>query len=176
MSISAAAYEALQRLDDGHRLNTTHRLARELIAANLAHAGFGILEITEAGRIWLRRGVVRKEYLADDPNVANLSAQPAQPAQHGHSANITGRPGEPTSGELVRGTDSLPVPPEWHPPLVLPPEAPPAPEVMPPAPLTDAALAWSRPRAIAAAGVANGKTNIWVATDWLDAFMQAYEA
>jgi hypothetical protein len=47
---------------------------------------------------------------------------------------------------------------------------------MPPAPLTDAALAWSRPRAIAAAGVANGKTNIWVATDWLDAFMQAYEA
>src|SRR6187399_1712709 len=72
MSISAAAYEALQRLDDGERLNTTHRLARELIAANLAHAGFGILEITEAGRISLRRGVVNKAFIVEDDNVASL--------------------------------------------------------------------------------------------------------
>ena len=57
MAITPEAFQALQALHDGTRMNIMHTIARELIDAGLAHAGFGILEITEAGRIWVRRGV-----------------------------------------------------------------------------------------------------------------------
>lgn len=41
---------ALEALEHGAVMNTTHRVARELIAAGLAFDGWGKLEISETGR------------------------------------------------------------------------------------------------------------------------------
>jgi len=160
MPITPEAFQALQALHDGSRFNIMHTIARELIDAGLAHSGFGILEITEAGRIWVRRGVTPvakpRTYIVDDENVANLAAGQKY-------------------AEAVQQPAPPPPAPIWHPPLALPPEAPPEPEQLPPAPLTDTSLAWSRDRAIAAAGAASGTTDHWPPPTWIDAFITAYE-
>jgi len=154
MAITPEAFQALQALHDGARYNIMHTIARELIDAGLAHSGFGILEITEAGRIWVRRGVqpVARTYIVDDENVANLSSHPG-----------------PDNPDTRATSAPLTLPP-------LAPEPPPRPEVLPPAPLTDGTLAWSRDRAIAAAGAASGQTDHWPPPAWIQVFMEAYEA
>jgi hypothetical protein len=155
MAITPEAFQALQALHDGARFNIMHTIARELIDAGLAHSGFGILEITEAGRIWVRRGVqpVARTYITDDPNIHNLAVEKID-------------------------TNVLPTrnvsPPEDT--FALPPEPPPQPETMPPAPMQNGTLAWSRDRAIAAAGAASGQTDHWPPPAWILAFMEAYEA
>jgi len=164
MAITPEAFQALQALHDGARFNIMHTIARELIDAGLAHSGFGILEITEAGRIWVRRGVTPvtkpRTYITDDPNIANLSPPDLPPA----------------ATSAMRAQEQSGSVPVWHPPLVLPPEAPAEPEVMPPAPLTEGGLAWSRDRAVRAAGAASGQTDHWPPPSWLSHFMDAYEA
>jgi len=42
--------------------------------------------------------------------------------------------------------------------------------------MTATSLAWSRDRAIRAAGIASGATDHWPPPGWLDVFMDAYEA
>jgi len=74
--LTEEAAAALEQLDDGACMNTTHRLARELIAAGLAFDGFGRLEISEAGRR-ARRGSTARAFVIDDPNIADLSPKPA---------------------------------------------------------------------------------------------------
>jgi hypothetical protein len=162
MAITPEAFQALQALHDGARYNIMHTIARELIDAGLAHSGFGILEITEAGRIWVRRGVQpvgkSRTYITDDANVSNLGGNVNNP---------------PVSN--TQPNEPVPITPPL--PLVLPPllEQKPEPEVMPPAPMTDTSLAWSRDRAIAAAGAASGQTDHWPPPAWIVAFMEAYE-
>jgi hypothetical protein len=157
MAISPEAFQALQKLEDGAAFNCMHTIARELIDAGLAHAGFGSLEITEAGRIWVRRGVtpVATSYIVDDANVANLGGM--------------------SMPDPIPRPDPPQPPPGWHPPLALPPEPPPEPERLPPAPLTPGALAWTRDRAVRAAGAASGLSDHWPPPTWLIAFMDAYE-
>ena len=155
MAITPEAFQALQALHDGARYNIMHTIARELIDAGLAHSGFGILEITEAGRIWVRRGVQPvnqpRSYIVDDPDIANLGA----------------------SNQVEKiNTREERAPQE---PFVFAPEPPPQSETLPPAPLTDTSLAWSRARAIAAAGAASGVTDHWPPPDWITSFMDAYE-
>jgi hypothetical protein len=182
MAITPEAFQALQALHDGARYNIMHTVARELIDAGLAHAGFGILEITEAGRIWVRRGVqpvATRSYIVDDVNVANLE----QVERLDLASQATNVNSPPTSSAPLQRDDSAQS--GWHPPLVLPPEAPmdetssyivhQAKEHLPPAPMTDTTLAWSRDRAVRAAGAASGQTDHWPPPNWLTTFMDAYE-
>jgi len=46
--------DALSELDEGRVFNSTHRVARELIAAGVAHDDAGRLRITEQGRCLIR--------------------------------------------------------------------------------------------------------------------------
>jgi hypothetical protein len=147
---SPEALAILVALDNGARFNTTHTTARELIAVGLACDDFGRLALTEAGRIAARRpDPAINAYISQDPHVANLD------------------------GSLPRRSLDQPSQPS-QPPLELPPLAP----VGHVAPPRQAAgdLAWSREHVMRAAGAANAKCAMWVDTNWIEAFMDAYEA
>jgi len=181
VSITPEAFQALQALHDGARYNIMHTIARELIDAGLAHSGFGVLEITEAGRIWVRRGVTPRSYITDDPNVANLGPQNIpkkitsddleqldRVARSREATNVSNPPIANMGLDTSRPVEKID--------MVLPPEAPPEPEVMPPPPQTTTGeLAWSRDRAVRAAGAASGQTDHWPPPGWLTVFMEAYE-
>jgi hypothetical protein len=66
------AFMALADLDSGLRINCSHAVAKELIAAGLAIDNFGFLELTEVGRKAARVKSVR-QFVIDDGNVADLS-------------------------------------------------------------------------------------------------------
>jgi hypothetical protein len=154
--LSPEAHRALGRLEHGDRLNVMHTIARELIAAGLARDNFGSLELTEAGR-----RIGRREYRISDEHHADLFATPAVSHPIDHTADWP---------PIDRSPNTW-----WRNPVAappLPPEAPPEPETLPPA---IGPLAWSRDRARAAAGIANGKTGTWTEPAWVDAFMDAYE-
>ncbi|UQD96120.1 hypothetical protein [Bradyrhizobium japonicum] len=71
--LTEEAAQALEALDEGAWMNTTHRVARELIAAGLAFEGWGRLEISESGRRAARgSGAARRAFIIDDPNIAEI--------------------------------------------------------------------------------------------------------
>jgi len=141
---------ALDGLDRGVTFNTTHTIARELIALGLASSDWGRLAITEAGRIALRRPA--RSYTIINEHVAAISVEPVQdladldPMAAPHRARLSDEAIEVLKETLV--------------------EAPPAP--LPPA--TDRVQ-----RALRAAGVASGKTGIWVEDKWVHAFIDAFD-
>jgi len=64
--ISAEALAALSGLEHGARYNTMHSIARELIEAGYACEDWGNLSMTEAGRIYLRKGKFNIRITGDD--------------------------------------------------------------------------------------------------------------
>jgi len=145
--------DTLSALDEGRLFNATHRFARELIVAGLAYEDAGRLRISELGR-----QLVRRAHPTADEHHANLDRF-ATPAVS-HEATEDWPPIDRTPNTW------------WSNYPELPPEPPPAPEVLPPA---TGPLAWDRARAIRAAGIANAKADIWVDPTWVAAFMDAYE-
>jgi hypothetical protein len=141
---------ALAGLDRGVTFNTTHTVARELIALGLASSDWGRLAITEEGRRVIRR-LPGRTYQIIDTHVADLSLEPAQdladldPMAAPHRAKLS-EEAISVLKETLR-------------------EAPPAP--LPP-PGDDIQ------RAMRAAGVASGVTGVWVEEKWVHAFIDAF--
>jgi len=148
--LAAEHLAALDGLDRGVTFNTTHTIARELIEMGYAVSDWGRLAITEAGRIALRRPA--RSYTIINEHVADMSAEPVQdladldPMAAPHRAKLSDEAIEVLKETLV--------------------EAPSAP--LPPA--TDRVQ-----RALRAAGVASGKTGIWVEDKWVHAFIDAFD-
>jgi len=142
--ISAEALVALGAIDRGARYNTIHTTARELMGLGLACEDWGRLGITEAGRIFLRRG--KFNIAIDDDNISDLSA---------HN----------TSVQIKR--DPMAAPHRVHDePLELLPEAEPT-----PLPVAETRMQ----EMLRAAGVASGKTGVWVDAKWLEEFARALD-
>jgi hypothetical protein len=177
--ISREAHTALARLEHGERLNVMHTIARELIAAGLARDNFGSLELTEAGR-----RVGRREYRVTDEHIHDLGDRWSTPADSHPDATASWPPIDRSPNPWWKNRTA-------EEPVVIPAEnsravapitraeldedlklRPMVPEPLPPA---AGPLAWSRARAACAAGIANGKTDIWVDDAWVQAFMDAYE-
>jgi len=148
--LAAEHLAALDGLDRGVTFNTTHTIARELIALGLASSDWGRLCITEAGRIALRRPV--RSYTIINEHVADMSAEPVQdladldPMAAPHRARLSDEAIEVLKETLV--------------------EAPSAP--LPPA-------ADTMTRAQRAAGIASGKTGVWIEAIWIEAFVAAFD-
>ena len=86
--ISAEALAALGGLERGARYNLSHRVARELLNAGLAQPDWGHLGLSEAGRIYLRRGRFNIAITSDD-NVSDMSiAHRIDPMAAPHRARI----------------------------------------------------------------------------------------
>jgi hypothetical protein len=191
--LSELAAIALQGLDEGAVLNSTHRHARELIAEGLAYEDGHRLRITEAGRIWARRGV---GYLGED----SVGYDPLPPIDRKPVSwwksrgpepgdDIYEAPAEPCTDtgftvhseaevaaqiaagpHMMKGLETLPVPR----PLTVEEEGH----------VTDAlrhstklagSFALDRARAQRAAGATNGKLGVWISEEWVLAFLDAYE-
>ena len=155
--ISAEALAALGGLERGARYNLAHRVSRELINSGLAQPDWGHLGLTEAGRIYLRRGKFNIAISSDD-NVSDMSmhvsrrgVDPMASPQHVHAQPRADDPQEE---------------PSLH--VELLPEAPAEPEPLPVA--TDRLQLMLR-----AAGVASGKTGVWVEDKWVEAFVRALD-
>ena len=148
--LAAEHLAALDGLDRGVTFNTTHTIARELIALGLASSDWGRLCITEAGRIALRRPA--RSYTIINEHVADMSAEPVQdladldPMAAPHRAKLSDEAIEVLKETLV--------------------EAPSAP--LPPA-------ADTMTRAQRAAGIASGKTGVWIEAIWIEAFVAAFD-
>jgi hypothetical protein len=149
----------LQKLSDGGRFNVLHSTARALIAEGLAREEFGRLTITEAGRLAInpRKSIhVISEHitdlnfgchLSDDP-MSNPQREPFELLPEAPPLPQEPRPQEAALTELM----PLPAPPE------------------PLAPTSD-----RRELALRAAGVASGKTGVWVDEKWVVAFIEAFD-
>ena len=136
---------ALDRLEHGSQLNALSRVARELVAAGLAFVDFGYLRITETGRRELRRRMG-----VSDGNVSGL-------ADHGIV--------DPARFPMGK-------PPEL--PMDKPPEFVLASEEFISS-LEEAVVPLDQmQRALRAAGVASGITNVWVDEKWVEAFVEAF--
>ncbi len=146
--LSQEAELALARLAEGAVLNTLHTTSRELIEAGFASSGWGKnLEITEAGRVWVRKARGRR-FEIQDGVVADLSGY----------QNPMGLGPEIPAAQPGQWLD-----PHDHPQV--------------PAAVTEVL---ARPiayydRATRAAGIASGKTGEWPTSEWVQAFMDAFE-
>ena len=76
--VSAEALAALAALEQGATFNTTHTIARELMALSLAFEDFGRLQITEQGRVYLRRSNTHRVF------IPAAEFGDLQPAERGH--------------------------------------------------------------------------------------------
>lgn len=147
--LTADHLAALEGLDRGLAFNTTHTIARELIAAGLAFSDWGRLAITEAGRIAARRPQrpfrIIEEHVSDlsDELVINQTVDPMTAPHLAHSS----------ASKLERSA------------IVLVEEEP-----LPPLPPADDDVQ----RAMRAAGVASGVTGVWPETEWVHAFIDAW--
>jgi hypothetical protein len=167
--LTKVALETLGLLESGARFNCLSVVSRELIEAGLAFDGWGYLEITESGRRVLRRQY--RNFAIDDPNISNMgevnsamstpdNSHPLQPAEIAtpgafgidRSSNSVWKTPEPDAADQIDRNK---------------PTLQPAIEM--------AGVAWSRGRAIAAAGIANGVCGVWVDQKWIQAFLLAYE-
>ena len=70
--LAAEHLTALDGLDRGVRFNTTHTIARELIAMGYATSDWGRLAITEAGRIVVRQA--GRSFTVIDDSISEMSA------------------------------------------------------------------------------------------------------
>lgn len=160
--LSAEAAAALVNLENGAHFNSMHSVARELIAAGFAEAGWGggYISITAAGRKEVRHGV-RYANTPAGPNMFDLNYDPmSNPAAPSPMSTPTPEVANlaPQFAQEVQETNPKTTT------LELPPEAPPTP-LPPPADM--------RERAMRAAGVASGKTGVWIEAAWLEAFIDA---
>lgn len=168
--ISAQAVEALDRLEHGARFNTLHTVARELIDAGLAQEDWGALALTEAGRIYLRRGAAVHIPINCDDHISDLSV---------HQMRIPKGPIDrrPVSFWKNRATDPMASPQHVlrdeadedvgsTKPLKLIEEAP-----VQPLPVAET----RKQEMLRAAGVASGKTGVWVEEAWVLAFVEALD-
>ena len=152
--ISAEALAALGGIEHGARYNTMHTTARELMAAGLACDDWGHLGLTEAGRIYLRRGrfnirIDGDSYISD----MSITRTVIDPMAAPHRAV---RP--PARADDPEAEPSLHV--------ELPPEAPPA-----PLPIAESRMQ----EMLRAAGVASGKTGVWPDEKWVEEFVRALD-
>ena len=163
--MDAAHRVVLEKLSEGSRFNTVHPIARALIAEGYAREEWGRLTITEAGRLALkpRRSIhVISEHVTDLNFGCQLSGDPMSNPQ------VVQEPFEllpPLPQELLPQTAALT---ELEAPMPLP--APPEPAALLP-PTSD-----RRELALRAAGVASGRTGVWVDERWVMEFITALDA
>lgn len=159
--ISAQAVEALDRLEHGARFNTMHTTARELIDAGLAQEDWGALALTEAGRIYLRRGVIgihiNNEQVSDmgGHSIPIRRIDPMMSPQHvqrERRVHVLRNEADEDVGSAK--------------PLKLIEEAP-----VQPLPVAET----RKQEMLRAAGVASGKTGVWVEEAWVLAFVEALD-
>jgi hypothetical protein len=175
--ISAEALAALSGIENGAHYNALHTTARELIAAGYACDNWGQLDLTEAGRIYLRRGQFRIAITSDE-QVCDLSVHmmdvPKVPIDRrpskfwkNHAAVDLEQPHR-SRGDYDT-IDPMTAPHRARKaaePLELVPEAPPE-----PLPVAESQLQ----KMMRAAGVASGKTGVWVKDEWVEEFIRALE-
>jgi len=156
--ISAEALAALGGLERGARYNLAHRVSRELINSGLAQPDWGHLGLTEAGRIYLRRGRFNIAITGDD-NVADMSVSLSSrreidpmAAPHRAHTRVDAAADEPEAEPVIH--------------VELLPEAPPA-----PLPIAET----RKQEMMRAAGVASGKTGVWVDEKWVEEFVRALD-
>jgi len=155
--LSPEAAAALVNLEDGAHFNSMHSIARELIAAGFAEAGWGggYISITAAGRKEVRRGVRYREQIPAGPNMFDLNYDPmSNPAAP-----------SPAVPEVVNPTPQIAQEVQEPSPKTVTVELPPIAPLPPPADMRD--------RALRAAGVASGKTGVWIEAAWLEEFINA---
>jgi hypothetical protein len=174
--ISDQATEALAQLESGARFNTMHSVARELIEAGYASNDWGYLGLTEAGRIYLRRGA-RRIHINSDDQSCDLSVHqmqvPKAPIDRTPLPYWKNHAAVDRDGAVV---DDDPMASPQHinkglqaklADLELPPEAPPE-----PLPIAESRMQ----EMMRAAGVASGITGIWVEDRWVEEFIRALDA
>jgi hypothetical protein len=180
--LSKQAIAALVELEAGAKMNCLHTVARELIAEGLAFDGWGQLEITEAGRRAARSAPELtlqryRNFGVDDPNYANLhggetafeTPGDSHPAPIDAETALNALPRVSVAeGFARRSGHATPDPDAADQVDRNKPTLKPAIEM--------AGVAWSRERAVKAAGVANGVVGTWVDQQWIQAFLLAYEA
>jgi hypothetical protein len=144
-TLSEQAVAALHELEDGWKMNCTHTIARELIAAGLAYNEFGYLALTDSGRRAARRAPSRRVmFEAEGDQMAEIYIR--------EDSKIT--------------QPSLFDPPlQPSPPPVIRPTPLPSSELDPPA--------CERERVMRAAGVATGVTGIEPDVAWVLALIDA---
>jgi hypothetical protein len=171
--ISAEALAALSGIENGAHYNALHTTARELIAAGYACDNWGQLDLTEAGRIYLRRGKFNIRITGDDHVSDMMSVTHMQIPD----APIDRRPSKFWKNHAVRDLaqphrsrgDYDPQPDTSgaaRKPIELVQEAPAEP--LPAA--TDRMQEMLR-----AAGVASGITGVWPDEKWVLEFMKALD-
>lgn len=171
--LSAEALTALRNLEEGARFNTLHSTARELLDAGLAYDDWGHLTISEGGRRLLRSGARRIEINSDEQ---------ACDMTRVHMMQI------PKDAQINRAPTNW-----WHNRAVIDPMASPqhvlrepitndmAAQPMPDRdddpPAEPLPIAESRKQEmLRAAGVASGKTGVWVEDRWVEEFIRALDA
>lgn len=148
--LSQQALAALYDLDGGARFNTLHTVSRELIEAGYAIDMYGLLTISEAGRIHARKRGYRN-FAISDLNVSNMGDM-NEPRATGHMFEVA-----PEQLETVQAREQLNA------------------DMLPDLENRRRDLAWDRDRVRKAAGVANGACGVWVEAAWIEAFMKAFE-
>jgi hypothetical protein len=157
--LSAEAAAALVNLENGAHFNTLHTVARELVAAGFAQVGWGgtYIEITAAGRKEVRRGV-RYANTSGGPNMFDLNYDPM-------SNPAAPSPMSTPIPEVANPTPQIAQEVQEPSPKTVMVELPPIAPLPPPADMRD--------RALRAAGVASGKTGVWIEAAWLEEFINA---
>ena len=146
--LAAEHLAALDGLDRGAAFNTTHTIARELTEMGYATSDWGRLAITEAGRIVVRAAA--RSFTVIDDSISEMSAAARADVDPMTAPHLV----HSSASKLERSA------------IVLIEEEPY--EDLPPA--SDA-----RQKAMRAAGVASGKTGVWVDDAWVQAFIDAFD-
>jgi hypothetical protein len=170
MIVSEEALAALAGLEHGAQYNIMHSTARELMDAGLACNDWGHLGMTEAGRLYLRRGARNIPINNDDDQVYDMSVHMMQVPK----APIDRRPSKfwknNTAEYRGRGdfdpTVALDTTAVATRPLELVEEEPAA-----PLPIAET----RRQAMMRAAGEASGATGIWPDEAWVIAFIDALD-
>jgi hypothetical protein len=170
--ISAEALAALSGLEHGARYNTMHSIARELIEAGYACEDWGNLSMTEAGRIYLRKGKFNIRITGDD-HVSDMSV---------HHMQIPDRPIDrrPSKFWKNHAAQDLQQPHhsrgDWDPQLDTTSAARKPIELVEEAPAEPLPIAETRRQEMMrAAGVASGITGVWVEDRWVEEFIRALD-
>jgi hypothetical protein len=148
--ISPEALAALSSIEHGAQFNTLHSTARELMDLGFACDDWGKLGLTEAGRVYLRRGKFSFSIISDE-NVCDLTVHRSVP--HGVVVDPMAAPHLAHSASAPVAIDLL--------------------AELPAGPLPVAETRMQE--MLRAAGVASGITGVWVDAEWLEEFARALE-
>jgi hypothetical protein len=170
--ISAEALAALSGLEHGAHYNTLHSIARELIEAGYAHEDWGNLSMTEAGRIYLRKGRFNIRITGDE-HVSDMSVT---------HMRIPDGPIDRTPSKVWKNhaVKDLTQPHrgrgEWDPQPDTSPAARKPIELIEEAPSEPLPAATDRMQEmLRAAGVASGITGVWPDERWVLEFVKALD-